>query len=195
MDAATRNVDSASPLPLFRPEVLVARQNFHGEILFIRPFSLSFLCLLGISIVAVAAAFLLLAQYTPTAKSQGDLSLNPGTETGSSPFRFAATFYVPSAWTGSIQRGSRLLLHCVRCAYRAPLSGTVLSVSSVERSTSTVSTDLARPGPLHKVTVAVSPVNSPPASAERLQPGAKLEAEFPLPPRSLIRSLIGPAGY
>src|SRR5512142_695793 len=133
MDAGTRNVDSASPLPLFRPEVLVARQNFHGEILLIRPFSLSFLCLLGVSIVTVAAGFLLLAQYTPTAKAQGELSLDRSMDAGSGPLHLTATFYVPSAWMGSVQNGSHLLLRCVRCSYGAPLAGTVLGVSSVER--------------------------------------------------------------
>jgi hypothetical protein len=194
MEPATRNVDSASPLPLFRPEVLAARQNFHGEVLLIRPFSLSFLCLIGIGIAAVTVGFFSLAPYTPTAKVQGDVSFDSSRDAGHSRSHLTATFYVPAAFTGRIQADSRLVLHCFRCSHGATLRGIVIGVSPVQPSVGSVSSTLARSGPLRKVTVALSPVSLPPASAEPLQPGAKLEAEFPLTPRPLIRSLIGPAG-
>lgn len=194
MEPATRNVDSASPLPLFRPEVLAARQNFHGEVLLIRPFSLSFLCLIGIGIAAVTVGFFSLAPYTPTARVQGDVSFDTSRDAGPSRSHLTASFYVPAAMASRIQAGSRLALHCFRCSHDARLRGIVVGVSPIQPSVGSVSNTLARPGPLRKVTVAVSPGNWPPAIAERLQPGAKLEAEFPLTPKPLIRSLIRPAG-
>lgn len=193
MEAATRNPDPASPLPLFRPEALAARQNFHGEVLCIRPFSWVFLCSLSACIAAAALGFLLLAQYTPTAKVLGDICSERSAEAVPAEGPLEATFSVGANTPLRIQSGTRLLLHCFRCSQPVSLSGVVVGITTVQPSVDAVSTNLARPGPVHKVTVALLPLNSPPAGRDGLTPGAKLEAEFPLARRPLIRWLIGPA--
>lgn len=192
MEAATRNPDSATPLPLFRPEALAARQNFHGEVLSIRQFSLVFLCCLTACVTAAALAFLLLARYTPTAKVLGEISSEDSPQTANAHAPLVATFHVGAELVSTIQSGTPLMLRCVRCSRAVFLKGTVVSVTELQPSAA-ASTGLARPGSVHQVTVAVSPLDSPPTSGNELKPGMKLEAEFPLARRTLFRGLIGPA--
>lgn len=193
MEAANRNPDSANPLPLFRPEALAARQNFHGEVLFIRPFSWVFLCCLCACVAAVALIFLLVARYTPTAKVQGKVSAEGGMEAAPARASLKATFHIDGDRALRIQSGTRVLLHCSGCPQPLSLSGVVVGVTTISPASDAVSTNLARPGPVREVTVALSLLNSPPASRSRVTPGAILEAEFPLARRPLIDWLIGPA--
>jgi hypothetical protein len=192
METATRNPDSANPLPLFRPEALAARQSFHGEVLSIRPFSWGFLCWLGALIVAIAFIYLLTAHYTPTARISGKVSSGPAVKTAPDHQALKATFYIDGNKAFRIQPGTRVPLRCSGCPQPFSFSGIVTDVNTVPLS-DTASTNVARPGPVREVTVALSPVKPPPASSKPLTPGATLEAEFPLARRPLIRWLIGPA--
>lgn len=194
MEAATRNPDSANPLPLFRPEALAARQSLHGEVLSIRPFSWRFLCWLGAVIGVIAFIYLLAAQYTPTAKILGKISSQPALESAPDHQPLKAKFYIDESKAFRIQPGARVPLRCSGCPQPFSFSGIVTGVEAVPPSADAASTNLARPGPVREVTVALSPVKPPPASSKRLTPGATLEAEFPLARRPLIRWLIGPAG-
>lgn len=195
METATRNPDSADPLPLFRPEALAARQNSHGEVLSIRPFSWVFLCCVGVSIAAGALAFLLLAHYTPTAKALGEISSAQGMEAAPNQRSLEATFYIDGARDFRIQTGTRVLLRCSGCRQSFAIGGTVTGVDEMRPYVDTTATSLARPGPVHKVTVALPVASSPLASRSRFTPGATLEAEFPLARRPLIHWLIGPAVF
>ena len=193
MEPAINNAESPQPLPLFRPEALAAREKLQGEILSIRPFSLSaFLVLVG-GVVTCALGFLLFSQYEPRATVPGAISsvtTDTGRQKDASP---KATFYTPGKWIQNIRPGSRVTVHWPLSSDRASLSGIVVGISPVEYpAAGAASTDLAIPGPVYKVTVAI-PLNSLPAGADRLHPGAKLEAEFPLERRPLLRWLIGAA--
>ena len=193
MEPAIHNAESPQPLPLFRPEALAAREKLQGEILSIRPFSLpAFLGLVG-GVVTCARGFLLFSQYEPSATVSGAISsiaTGPGIQKDALP---DATFYAPGKWIQNLHPGSRVTVHRPHSSHRASLSGIVVGISPVENpAAGAASPDLAIPGPVYKVTVAI-PLNSLPAGADRLHPGAKLEAEFPLERRPLLRWLIGAA--
>lgn len=188
MEAATRNPDSANPLPLFRPEALAARNNFHGEALFIRPFSWVFLCWLAACITAATIGFLLAAHYTPTARVLGKISSTQAIGAAGEQ-QLKANFYLEQNRPFRVQAGTRVLLRCSGCSKPSAISGVVTGISTVSPSDSSGSTNLARPGPVREVTVALPPLNSPLAS-NGFAPGATLEAEFPLPRRPLIDWLI-----
>lgn len=189
MEAATRNPDSATPLPLFRPEALAARNNFHGEALFIRPFSWVFLCCLAACITAATVGFLLVAHYTPTAKVLGKISSAQAIRAAGEQ-QLEASFYLDRNRAFRVQSGTRVLLRCSGCSKPSAISGVVMGVTTVSPSDSAVSTNLARTGPVREVTVALPPLNPALASRNGFAPGTILEAEFPLARRPLIDWLI-----
>lgn len=180
-------------MPLFRPEALAAREKLQGEILSIRPFSSSaFLMLVG-GVITCALGFLLFSQYEPRATVSGSIS-SIATDTARHKDALSkATFYAPGKWMQNIHPGSRLTVHWPLSSHRASLSGIVVGVRPVANpAAGSASPDLAIPGPVYEVTVAIS-LNSLPPGADRLHPGAKLDAEFPLERRPLLRWLIGAA--
>lgn len=177
-------------MPLFRSEALAAREKLQGEILSIRPLSLSaFLVLIG-GVAACALGFLQFSQYEPRATVSGSISSITTDSAGQKDASSKATFYAPGKWMRNVHTGSTLTVHWPPSSHRASLSGVVIGIRPVENpAAGGVSPDLAIPGPVYKVTVAIS-LNSLPAGTNRLHPGAKLEAEFPLERRPLLRWLI-----
>src|ERR1700753_3646839 len=87
------------PLPLFRPEALAAQQQkFHGEIVLIRPFSLTLLMWLALGVAAVAFGFLLLGQYTERAHVTGVIAAT-GSNTNDD---LQASLFVPGRLIGRL---------------------------------------------------------------------------------------------
>lgn len=191
MEPAINNAECSQPLPLFRPEALAAREKLQGEVLSIRAFSSSaFLVLVG-GVIACALVFLLFAQYEPRARVSG--SISSVTTAGSEKTHSSnATFYAPAKCIQNVHPGSRLAVHWPLSSQRASLPGVVVGIKPVESPAGAASSHLAIPGPFYQVTVAIS-LNSLPAAAEQLHTGAKLEADFPLARRPLLRWLIGAA--
>lgn len=192
MEPAINNADCSQPLPLFRPEALAAREKLQGEILSIRSFSLSaFLVLVG-GVAACALVFLLFAQYEPRATVSGSISSVTTDTGGNNDASSSATFYAAGKCIQNVHPGSRLSVHWPLSSRRTSLTGIVVGITPAETPAGVAPSPLAIPEPFYKVTVAI-PLNSLPAAAERLHPGAKLEAEFPLARRPLLRWLIGAA--
>src|SRR6185437_1783017 len=188
MGTCTPNAGSAKTLPLFRPEALAARENLHGEVLDIRAFSPVFLFTFFGATALATLVFLLVAKYEPRAKARGEV-ISLSQEDGS-PLK--ATFKVPLAWTAELHTGSRLIVHCSGCKHELSLNGTITELSPVKHTGAHVASPNSDPaGTLSRVTVALSPLNSLPMNVEQLHQGAKLEAEFPLESRPLIRLLTG----
>ena len=95
------------PLPLFRPEALASQQQkLYGEILMIRPLSLTFLAWLGVAIAASVLGFLLLGQITEKARVSGVLL--PAYEITAAPEE--ADLFVPNGMLRFVQPGEHLLL-------------------------------------------------------------------------------------
>ena len=163
-----------APLPLFRAEAMAARQqNAQGEILLIRPFSLVFLCWMGIAIAATALGFLLFGHVTQSRRIEGTITASAAPDHASQPM---AVFNVRRSQLQALEPGRDLLIQCAACAH--PLTGKIIDISKSSAPPSPGSRDL-----YSKVTVALPP-------QERLQAGARVEAQIRLGRKSLLAWLL-----
>jgi len=173
MQQANTNSKTA-PLPLFRAEALAARQqNAQGEILLIRPFSLVFLCWLGVTVAATALGFLFLGHAPENLRIAGTIASSPEPQ---------AVFHVPESQRQMFQPGRDLLVRCASCTQ--PLTGRIISVSH------NTSSEMGQSGPTRPystVTVALP-------QQEQMRPGAGVEAEIQLGRKSLIAWLFEKPG-
>jgi hypothetical protein len=186
MESGTSIPGCPNPLPLFRPEAVAARQAVQGQVLTIRPLPWMWFAWLIATIIASALALLLFSHYQPRARASGVVSSVSAASTGA---HLEATFDISQEWTGALHPGTSLLVHCAHCSDPA-FTGIVTGIVP-----DGVSPELARSEPVYKVTVAVSIPNSLSAGTEQFRPGTKLEAEFPLQRRPLIRALIGAGAW
>jgi hypothetical protein len=183
--------NSVEPLPLFRPEALIAQeQKFYGEIILIRPFSLMLLSWFALGITAAVLGFLFLGHYTERAHVSGVIAIAPvSSET------LEASVFVPGHLIGRLHSGNQLTLHCESCS--APFSqqtGTVLAIPDAPLGPSELSqldsTLIGQPykGPFYKITVSLPP---PAARASLINPlpqsGTRVEADIPLGRKPLIK--------
>lgn len=183
--------NGAKPLPLFRPEaILHQQQKSYGDIILIRPLSLTLLTCLAVTIIALGAAFLFLGRYTEKVRVSGALLAK------SNDTQLRAELYVPGRWLGSIQPGTRLSLRCRACP--SPFveqPATVLEVSAAPLSSSNDSPNTQVLEPKYKVTVSLPPRGAQaPVSDPSLQQGVPVEAEISLERKSLIKWLFQPSG-
>lgn len=194
-DSAQHN--GAKPLPLFRPEaILNQQQKSYGDIILIRPLSLTLLTGLALAIVALAAAFLLLGHYTEKARVSGALLPEPTGASDSHNAELRAELYVPSRLLTSVEPGARLQLHCESCPQKLREQDvTVLNVSDTPIIPESSSANTKASEPSYKVTVALPPgaaqsaaFNHPP------QTGVPVEAEIPLGRKPLLKWLFKPSG-
>jgi hypothetical protein len=169
---------SSQPLPLFRAEVLAAQQHkFYGEILFIRPFSLTLLVWLGIGISAAVLGFLLLGTYTEKGHVDGVLL------TGE------ADLFVPSQTVKFVRPGQSIQIHCRSCSRIEAQTriGTVKEISKSALRPDELSAQLnaAPQGPTYRVRL-ILPRNDD----EPFPEGARLEATLPLGRKPLLNWLF-----
>ncbi|HKD79200.1 MAG TPA: hypothetical protein VKH81_05865 [Candidatus Angelobacter sp.] len=183
--------NGAKPLPLFRPEaILHQQQKSYGEIILIRPLSLTLLTSLAVMIIGLAAAYLFLGSYTEKVRISGALLAK------SNDNQLRAELYVPGRWLASVQPGTRLSLRCRACPSRfAEQPATVLEVSAAP-SSSNDSPNTQFLEPKYKVTVTLPPraaqMAAPPDHSP--QTGVPVEAEISLGRKPLIKWLFQPSG-
>ena len=194
-DSAQDNGDQ--PLPLFRPEaILNQQQKSYGDIILIRPLSLTLLTVLALAIVALAAAFLLLGHYTEKARVSGALLAEPAGASSPNDAGLRAELYVPGRLLASVEPGARLQLHCGSCPQKLREQDvTVLKVSDTPITPDSGSANMKASEPSYKVTVSLPPeaaqsdaFNHPP------QTGVPVEAEIPLGRKPLLKWLFKPSG-
>ncbi|HWF05658.1 MAG TPA: hypothetical protein VHA06_18375 [Candidatus Angelobacter sp.] len=192
--------DSAEPLPLFRPEaVLAQQQKFYGEIVLIRPLSLMLLSWFTLGITAAVFGFLFLGHYTERAHVSGVIALSPAADSPAAKV-LEASLFVPGRLIGRLHPGSQFTLHCEACS--TPFSqqtGTVLAIpnaplgpaelSQIDSSMSgSADKSPADKGPVYKITVSLPPQA---ALVSQLNPspqtGMKVEADIPLGRKPLIK--------
>jgi hypothetical protein len=175
--------NGVKPLPLFRPEALEhQQQKSYGEIILIRPLSLTLLTWLALAIVAVAVVFLALGHYTEKVHVAGSMV---GGQAG-----LRAELYVPGRSLSFFAPGRQLVLRCRSCpAQFAEQTGTVLGISDAPLDSAEVLP--AGPpwsGPAYKITVSLPPPAAQIAELSRPpQAGMRVEAEIPLGRKPLIR--------
>jgi len=169
----SRASHNGSPvLPLFRPEALAyQQQKFYGDIILIRPLSLTLLTGFVIALTAAAIALLGFGHYTEKAR----LPISPGSGLSANQLEL----HVPSRWQGLVQPGARLAVRCPRCPSSPTETATVMSVSKP-----------APPATADEVTAVLS---LSPAAAQAFelnhpqQQEAALEAELPLGRKPLVQ--------
>lgn len=170
----------SQPLPLFRAEALAAQQHkFYGEILLIRPLSLTLLVWLGIGISAAVLGFLLLGTYTEKAHVDGVLL----------PREREADLFFPAQAVKFVQVGQSIQIYCRSCSRIEVQTriGTVKEISKSALSPEELSAQLhpVPQGPLYRVSL-ILPANEDPPFPE----GARLEATLPLGRRPLLSWLF-----
>ena len=180
MFPSTPNPESSSqPLPLFRAEALAAQQQkFYGEILLIRPFSLTLLVWLGIGISTVALGFLLLGTYTEKAHVGGVLL--PGEK--------EADLFLPAQILNFVRLGQSIQIRCQSCSQieAQTRTGTVREISKTALSSAelTGQTNGAVQRPTYKVRVIL------PDEGELFPQGARVEASLPVGRKPLLKWLF-----
>jgi hypothetical protein len=170
---------ASEPLPLFRPEAIQAQQQkFYGEILLIRPLSLTLLIWLGIGISATVLAYLLLGTYREKTRISGVL-LADGTS------QQMADFYVPGQAMRFVQPGEALQVHCQSCPQA--MNARVSEISKSVLTREEVASRLGAPVrvPMYRVTLTLSPAEGMPVAE-----GTRMEAELPLGRRPLLQWLF-----
>jgi hypothetical protein len=166
--------NGGQPLPLFRQEALLYQQHkYYGDIILIRPLSLTLLTWLVIAIVALAVGLLGFGHYTE--KARLPVSVPASTAAGNQ-----AEIQVPGSWRGFVRPGTHLSVRCWGCSSSITETATVLTISNSPLTTSGTN--------LFKVTLSLPPqavqtlgLNQPP------QAGTKVEAEIPLGRKPLIQ--------
>ena len=180
--------NGAPSLPLFRPEAVLHQQTkSYGDIILIRPLSLTLLAGLAVSVAASVFAFLLFGHYTEKIHLRGAF-IAAGAATNSPHSQ--AELYVPERWRGAVHPGTKLLLHCPACPpASAEQTGLVQEISDRPLPSS----DITGAGPAYKVLVLLPPQAAPLAEGES-PAGARVEAEIPLGRKPLIKWLFDRSG-
>jgi hypothetical protein len=179
---------SSQPLPLFRAEALAAQQQkFYGEILLLRPFSLTLLVWLGIGISAAVLGFLLLGTYTEKAHIGGVLLPQEADER-------QADLFLPAQTVKFVRLGQTIQIDCRPCSKTEAQTraatvkiGTVKEISKSALSPDELSAQLntAPQGPMYRVRLVLPRDEDYP-----FPEGAKLEATLPLGRKPLLHWLF-----
>ncbi len=187
------------PLPLFRPEALASQQQkLYGEILLIRPLSLTFLGWLGVAIAGSILGFLLLGKITEKARVSGVLlpiAIPAGHEI--SETRREADLFVPARLVKFLQPGDHLLLLGPEDDRQSvtvkQISDSAVNPADIPRSQKSVTR-----APVYRVLVTLSSPISEAASTNNSETtdsrGARVEAEIPLGRKPLIKWLFERSG-
>jgi len=187
---------NGNPLPLFRPEAVVAlQQKFYGEIILIRPFPLMLLCWFALGITAAVLGFLFLGQYTEKARVPGIITIAAPAAPNAGAAKSEAAVYVPAGMIARLHRGTQLSLRCDSCpAQFVRQVGTVLEIPQSPLSPSDISeANLNLAGPGNKIQLYKIKVSLPPQAAQTMQlnptpqSGVRVEAEIPLGHKPLIK--------
>ena len=162
------------PLPLFRQEAMLhQQQKFYGDIILIRPLSLTLLTWGTLAIVALAVGLLGFGRYTEK------LSLPASDVDGT---RHLVELHVPARWLSLFKPGTPISVRCRGCSSSVRENGTVLAISSVPL------TSAADPEEIYKVTVSLLPSAAQNLGLDRpQQPGTAMEAEVPVGRKPLIQ--------
>lgn len=172
------------PLPLFRPEALAAQQQkFYGEILLIRPLSLTLFVWLGIGLASAVIGFLLLGQHTERIRVSG-IILSGQSANSSNSTSSQANLYVPERAVSFVRTGESVVLQSP--ARREAAVVTEISKSALSAEAIATQSGLSVAEPMYKVTLTLS--------AEAAQDGTRVEAEIPLKKQPLLRWLFRPSG-
>ncbi|HYX52532.1 MAG TPA: hypothetical protein VE783_03720 [Candidatus Limnocylindrales bacterium] len=103
MPPQNANSPSSAPLPLFRPEPIAARLRMEGEVLLVRPFSLSLLTALALAITTAAIACLLLIRVPHVQRVPVQVFAAPASN-------HDVNLFLPTGITPGVSQGDRIPL-------------------------------------------------------------------------------------
>lgn len=189
------NHNGDKPLPLFRPEaILNQQQRSYGEIILIRPLSLTLLTCLALVIIALAGAFLLFGHYTEKVRVSGTLLATPSAAASTTDAPLRAELYIPARLLSSVHPGTQLLLRCPACSSQfAEQPATVLTISTTPSPQDTTHEKSSVPS--YKVTVELAPQSAQLAGRDHPpQAGVPVEAAVSLGRKPLLKWLFKPSG-
>jgi hypothetical protein len=168
--------NGGTPLPLFRQEALLyQQQKFYGEIILIRPFSLTLLT--GLVLVLVAGAIGLLGFVHYTEKLRLPVSVSAENRPN------LVELHISGRWLTLLQPGSQVSIQCVGCSSPIRKTASVQTISKLPLSGSGAEIS----GPAYRITLAVPPAAATSLGLDHpLQAGRRLEAEIPLGRKPLI---------
>jgi hypothetical protein len=193
--AAVPQEGDHQPLPLFRMEALASQQQkLYGEILLIRPLSLTFLGWLGVGLAGCVLGFLLLGKITEKARVFGVVQ---GQGHARAEAQTEADLFVPGRLVKFLQPGETLLLLGPADGRQTvtvrQISDSVVSPAEIPQQEKPVET-----APVYRVVVTLSsPISSAASttnSGAAASPGARVEAEIPLGRKPLIKWLFERSG-
>ncbi len=175
--------NGGNSLPLFRQQALLyQQQKFYGDIILIRPLSLTLLAWLAIAIVALAVGLLGFGHYTEKLRlpvSRADANVSNQVE-----------LHVPGRWLSLVQPGVHVSIRCRNCSSPTVETGTVLAIANAPLAASgSESSD-----PAYKVMVSLPPLAAQTLGLNQHDPaqaGTGVEAEIPLGRKPLIQWFFG----
>jgi hypothetical protein len=161
--------DSQKPLPLFRAEAMAAQQQkFYGEILLIRPLSLTLFFWLGMGVSALVLGFLLLGSARERIRVTGIFQAQDGIPPH-------VELKVPLAAMKFVRVGDAIPVHCVSCPDQLAQTS-IADISAMAKSASK---------PMCQITLVL-----PAAAVEQFPEGAKIEADVPAGKMPLLKWLF-----
>lgn len=174
--------------PLFRPEVMAARNNLNGEILLARPLSLTLLCWVAVTLVAVIGCFFFLAEYPPVIRVPVSLSVAAGNLNDG---RVLAKGEVPATYAQSLTPGTTVVLLCRSCVEGGGTRRVRITGSSISYAISSASSASSGSDQTSSVTLALSAAQARALLADS-QSGstARVEAEISMPRQRLYTWLF-----
>ena len=180
---------SQQPLPLFRPEALAAQQQkFYGEILLIRPLSLTLFVWLGIGLASAVIAFLLLGHYTERIRVSG-IVLSGHKSGQAASTSSEADLYVPARAVKFVRAGETVLLRSSADKQSRPKPAVITEVSKAALPPEMIAAQAGFivPEPMHKVTLTIPRI-------QQAQNGTRVEADLALEREPLLLWLFRPSG-
>jgi hypothetical protein len=144
-------------MELFRREALDGQDRLHGDIVFVPQISWRLLGAFFAAALALAAFFLLTAQYRPVTSSAGRVAARDGS--------LVASFEIPTESARSLPHGQKLRLSAP--GVPRPIDGRVSALIRSGGGTTIVQATLGG------------------GAAQRLRPGMTVRASFASPPRTL----------
>ncbi len=184
-----------APLPLFRPEALVTQDRLYGEILLIRPFSLTVLAWVAFGITGAVLCGLFLVRYPEFVTISGSVVNSPAAAASlSAGTQVEAVIKVPVRWLPALHTRQIVAIRCPSCSdSSARTASTILRASSISAASVGTNVGAADPNRIEtlKVTLAFSSGAVAAAPDWRLlQPGAGIELAVPAGRNSLAHWLF-----
>lgn len=177
---------TSDPLPLFRPEALVAPGKFYGDVLLIRPFPVAMLAWVALGITGALLSFLVFARYVDSAQTYG-VVVEPVLE--ASPGDLQVEIPVTSRWLSGLRPGRPAAIRCPSCAD----SSTWIAATILQVTPSPITSQEAAQSDKRYHNARILLTVSPQAAAQdprQMQPGTRVEFAMPFGQRSLLHWLL-----